>query len=224
LLDNDTSTVEVIVEDRDILHCLYTSGTTSLPKGVVTSHVAVQIAVLTSALELGARRGRQGPVMPIVLPLFHVTALDVLLLPMLLAGGTAVLHRGFDAGAVLAEFTMHRVTHMALLPAMWAAILDHPDLAEVDTTTLRIGFYAMAPMPTQRLQAIREAFPQADIILGSGQTETTPLSELQWPEHQGEKDSSWGPAVATTDIRIMGADGRVLGQGKKARSSTARHN
>lgn len=215
LLERDTTTVEAYVDDRDILHCLYTSGTTSLPKGVVTSHVAVQIGVLTSALHLGMRPRGAAAVMPIVLPLFHVTALDVLLLPMLLAGGTVVLHRGFDPGAVLDDFAEYGVTHVALLPAMWAGLLEHPKRAEVDTSSLRTGFYAMAPMPAQRLRAIREAFPAADIVLGSGQTETTPLSEAQWPEHQGIKDDSWGPAVATTDVRAMAQDGGLLPPGEE---------
>lgn len=215
LLDNDPSTVEVFVDDRDIVQCLYTSGTTSLPKGVVTSHVSVVLGSLNSALGFGMRRGRVGSVMPIVLPLFHVTALDVLVLPLLLTGGTAIIHRGFDADVVMRDFERHRVTHIALLPAMWAAILEHPGLARVDTASLRFGLYAMAPMPSDRLRAIRGAFPEADIVLGSGQTETTPLSELQWPEHQGDKDNSWGCAVATTDVRIMAPDGRLLPDGEE---------
>lgn len=215
LFDHDGGTVEVIVEDRDILQCLYTSGTTSKPKGVLTSHVAVQLAVLNSALALGIRPGREGAVMPIVLPLFHVTALDVLLLPILLTGGTTVLHRGFDAGVVLGDFATHRVTHLALLPAMWAAILEHPELDRVDRSRLQTGLYAMAPMPAERISALRAAFPNADIILGSGQTETTPVSQVQWREHQGEKDNSWGPAAATTDVAIMAPDGRLLPTGEE---------
>lgn len=215
LFDHDTSTVEVIVEDRDIVHCLYTSGTTSKPKGVLTSHVAVLIAALNSALDLGVRRGRQGAVMPIVLPLFHVTALDVLLVSMLLTGGTTLLHRGFDAGAVLDDFAAHRVSHIALLPSMWAAVLEHPKLKHVDTSCLRTGFYAMAPMPAERIKALRATFPGADILLGSGQTETTPVSQVQWREHQGEKDNSWGPAVATTDVAIMDTHGRLLPPGEE---------
>ncbi len=55
----DTSRVEVLVEDRDIRCCLYTLGTTSRPKGVLTSHVAVQIAALTSAVTIGSRPGTE---------------------------------------------------------------------------------------------------------------------------------------------------------------------
>ncbi|MDF0530270.1 AMP-binding protein [Tsukamurella sp. 8F] len=211
----ETSPVEVVVEDRDVLHCLYTSGTTSRPKGVVTSHVAVQIGVLTTAVTAGLRPDVVPPVQPIVLPLFHVTALDVVLLPTLVVGGTAVLLRGFDAAEVVGVFATHAVTNIALLPMMWAAILREPGLEHADTDSLRTGFYAMAPMPASLLTALRERFPNAAIILGSGQTETTPVSEMQWPGHQGVKDDSWGPAVPTTDIAIMGSDGRLLGAGQE---------
>ncbi|SUP32357.1 Long-chain-fatty-acid--CoA ligase [Tsukamurella paurometabola] len=202
--------VEVFVDDRDVLHCLYTSGTTSRPKGVVTSHVAVHISALSSAVGLGVRPDVQPAVQPIALPLFHVTALDALLMPMLLTGGTAVLLRGFDPAAVARTFAEHTVTHLTLLPMMWAALIDQPELTDANTAGLRTGLYAMAPMPADLLARVRDRFPGADIILGSGQTETTPASELQWAGHQGVKDDSWGPATVSTDIAIMGADGVLL--------------
>jgi acyl-CoA synthetase (AMP-forming)/AMP-acid ligase II len=201
----DASQVEVIVDDRDILHCLYTSGTTSRPKGVVTSHVAVHISALSSALGLGVRPDVQPSVQPIALPLFHVTALDALLMPMLITGGTAVLLRGFDPAALARTFVDHRVTHLTLLPMMWAALLAQPELNDENTATLLTGLYAMAPMPPELLARVRARFPGAAIILGSG---------LQWAGHQGVKDDSWGPATVSTDIAIMGSDGALLAPGE----------
>ena len=42
--------IEVMVDDRDIVQLMYTSGTTAMPKGVLTSHVAVTITALSGAL------------------------------------------------------------------------------------------------------------------------------------------------------------------------------
>ncbi|MCS3779936.1 class I adenylate-forming enzyme family protein [Tsukamurella ocularis] len=210
----DDSVVETIVEDRDILHCLYTSGTTARPKGVVTSHVAVHISALSSAVALGVRPDVEPAVQPIALPLFHVTALDALLMPMLVTGGTAVLLRGFDPAALAGAFVDHRVTHLTLLPMMWAALLTRPELTDENTASLLTGLYAMAPMPAELLTALRARFPGAAIILGSGQTETTPASEVQWTGHQGVKDDSWGPATVSTDVAIMGDDGALLPPGE----------
>ncbi|GAA1089165.1 acyl-CoA synthetase [Tsukamurella spumae] len=214
VVDPDGSVVETIVEDRDVLHCLYTSGTTARPKGVVTSHVAVHISALSSALGLGLRPDVQPVVQPLALPLFHVTALDALLMPTLITGGTAVLLRGFDPEKLARAFVDHRVTHITLLPMMWAALLARPELNDENTASLVAGMYAMAPMPAELLAALRARFASAAIILGSGQTETTPASELQWAGHQGVKDDSWGPATVSTDIAIMGADGALLPPGE----------
>lgn len=213
LLDNDTSVVETLVQDRDVLQCLYTSGTTAAPKGVLTSHLAVQLAVLNNALHLGMRPGGRGSVMPVALPMFHTTALNVQVMPVLLTGGSVILHAKFDADALLGDIAERGATHVLLLPMMWTALLGHPRLGEVDTTRVRLAMYGMAPMPAKVLAALHQVFPQADVILGSGQTETTPINELQWPEHQGVKDDSWGAATTLSDVRIMDAQGTLLPRG-----------
>lgn len=210
----DPTPLRVLVEDRDTLHCLYTSGTTARPKGVLTSHVSVQIGALSNALQVGHPRGHTFSVSPIVLPLFHTTALDTLLLPLLLTGGTAVLPAGFDPESFLDLVERRRATHIMLLPMMYGALLASPTLPERDLSSVRLCVYAMAPMPQERIGEIAAAFPNAKVLLGSGQTECVPATVFQWPAHQETKSASWGPSVVTVDTRILDPAGALVPAGE----------
>lgn len=210
----DPTPLQVLVEDRDTLHCLYTSGTTARPKGVLSSHLAVHVAALSNALQAGHSRGNNPSTSPIVLPLFHTTALDTLLLPLLLTGGTAILPAGFSPEPYLDLVESRSATHLMLLPMMWAAVLACPRLAERDLSSVRLCMYAMAPMPQERIAQIAAAFPNAVVLLGSGQTECVPATVFQWPSHQNTKAASWGPSVVTVDTRIMDPGGNLLPRGE----------
>jgi acyl-CoA synthetase (AMP-forming)/AMP-acid ligase II len=210
----DPTPLEVVVEDRDTLHCLYTSGTTARPKGVLTSHLAVYVGVLSNALQVGHKRGDEFSVFPIVLPLFHTTALDTLLLPTLLTGGTAILPGGFEPEAFLELVERRRATHIMLLPMMYTALLASPAIGTRDLSSVQLCVYAMAPMPQERIGQIAGAFPNAKVLLGSGQTECVPATVFQWPSHQETKAASWGPSTVTVDTRIMSPSGELLPPGE----------
>lgn len=214
LAAGSTAPVPVPVYDRDTVQCLYTSGTTSRPKGVLTSHVSVLIAGMTNAMQIGHRWGSSSSTLVNVLPLFHTTALNTLLLPVLFTGGTVALHAAFDPRAVLEDIDKHQATHVMLLPVMYQALVHAYDGADKKFTSLRCAVYAMAPMPSGLLDAVDDMFPNASVILGSGQTEVVPATVLQWPEHQETKPQSWGPAVPTVETAILGSDGQQLGPGQ----------
>lgn len=201
--------LEVLVEDRDTVQCLYTSGTTSRPKGVLVSHVSVLIGGMTNALQIGHRWGADPSTLLNVLPLFHTTGLNTLVLPVLFTGGTTVLPGPFDPGAVLDAIQTNRATHLMLLPIMYSALLAANDAQARDLSSVRCAVYAMAPMPGKVLDRVDELFPNASVILGSGQTEVVPATVLQWPEHRHTKASSWGPSVPTVQTDIMGSDGTL---------------
>ncbi len=200
----------VLVEDRDTVQCLYTSGTTSRPKGVLVSHVSVLVAGLTNALMMEYRWGATPSVLLNVLPLFHTTALNTLCLPVLFTGGTVVLPGPFDPRTVLGEIESRRVTHVMLLPMMWAAIVRELDATAHDVDSVRRAIYAMAPMPRDLLDRVARAFNRADVILGSGQTEVVPATVLQWPEHRTSAPESWGPSVPTVMTRCLDPEGNVV--------------
>lgn len=214
LATGSNSPVRVPVYDRDTLQCLYTSGTTSRPKGVLISHLSALIAGMTNAMQIGHRWGSESSTLINVLPLFHTTALNTLVLPVLFTGGTVVLHAAFDPREVLADIDRHQATHVMLLPVMYQALVNVHDGSSERFMSLRCAVYAMAPMPSGLLDAVDEMFPNASVILGSGQTEVVPATVLQWPQHQETKANSWGPAVPTVETAILGAAGQQLASGQ----------
>lgn len=205
--------VEVIVEDRDTVQCLYTSGTTSRPKGVLVSHVSVLVGGMTNALQIGHSWGADPSTLVNVLPLFHTTALNTLVLPVLFTGGAVVLHAQFDPAAILADIERHSATHLMLLPIMYRALLAARGEIGAGLPSVRRAVYAMAPMPAELLDQVDELFPNAAVILGSGQTEVVPATVLQWEEHRHTKANSWGPATPTVRIGIMDPEGSLVPDG-----------
>lgn len=205
--------VEVLVNEREPLQLLYTSGTTSRPKGVLTNHLAATMAGLTGALANGMTPGLDNSVL-VCLPLFHCAMLNGNIVPTLMVGGTVVLMDGFDAELVARAIEELRIAHIVLLPAMYAQLLELPGIhSRKFDCVLRAG-YAMTPMPEKRLTEIHELFPNADVVLGAGQTEFTPPTCKQRAEHQFTKAASWGTATAMTRIAIMDDNGRLLESGR----------
>lgn len=203
--------LEVAVADRATVQLLYTSGTTGNPKGVLTSHLAVTMAGLSNALAMQATPGYTALV---ALPLFHCAMLNSMAVPLAIAGGTLVLTQGFDAHQAAALLDAEQVHTMVLLPMMYGQLLADPQLSQRRFASVRRALYAMAPMPEPRLHEIHAMFPNADVVLGSGQTEFTPATCMQRPEHQWSKAATWGTATAMTRVAIMDDQGRLLPRGE----------
>ncbi len=198
---------EVVVGDRDPVQLLYTSGTTANPKGVVTSHLAVTFAAMSNII---ANRLPPEAAMLCQLPLFHCTAVDCLALPTFMMGGKLVMAKGFDARECARLIEEHEIYMFVFLPMMFNEILSDPEARSRDFSSVGRALYAMAPMAESKLKDIHELCPNADVILGSGQTEFTPATCLIRPEHQWTKAGSWGTATPMTRVAIMDDNGNLL--------------
>lgn len=210
-----TEPLKVIVEDRDTVQCLYTSGTTSRPKGVLVSHSSLVTALLSNALATRMSWGPNPPTMLVVLPMFHVTALNTLCMPSLLMGGTVLLvGMAFDPARSLDAMERHRATHTMMIPMMHRACVAEQQQRARDLTSVTTAIYAMAPMPSDLLEAVDRLYPSADVILGSGQTEVVPATVMQWPEHRHSAPDSWGPQVPSVLVRTMSPTGTVAAAGE----------
>jgi len=208
--DAVTTEPECLVGDRDPISYLYTSGTTSAPKGVVSSHVAVYIESLNAPLVLGINGDERAVAM---MPLFHTAQLNGFTTGLLYMGGTLVLMRAFDPAALLATIEAERITQIFGLPMMYRAMMDHPDIDKRDLSTLRLALYAMAPMPDTDLRRAIEVFG-CDFALGFGQTEMNPITTVFPPEYQLSHAGSVGLPVPNVQVGIMDDAGQLLPTGE----------
>ncbi|MDB5584088.1 MAG: AMP-dependent synthetase [Bradyrhizobium sp.] len=207
LLTGDGREVEVYVEDRDALQCIYTSGTTASPKGVITSHVGAIFTALTVAHHV---RIYDGDVGLVVLPIHHVGGLNDTTLPHIVAGATVVLLDGWNAVKVAEALEKYAVTDTALTAPMWIELINLNSDHRYDWTAIKTALFSIATLPPERSAQLRALCPSAAVILCSGQTEFTGFQECQRPEHQHSKPLAWGDPTLMTDIEIMDEAGQLL--------------
>jgi acyl-CoA synthetase (AMP-forming)/AMP-acid ligase II len=201
---------EAFVDDRDALSYLYTSGTTSFPKGVVASHVAIYLESMSGALDSGWRSDDKFAAM---MPMFHTAQLNAFCTPAIMVGATIYVLRGFDPAALLQLIQDEQVTQIFGLPMMFRAMLDHPDFAGRDLSSLRRAVYAMAPMPDDLIRRCLDGFG-CDFALLFGQTEMSPITTLFRPEHQLSHIGAVGTPLIGVQVAIMGPDGELLPPGE----------
>ncbi len=206
---DDTSEPECYVEDRDPVGYMYTSGTTSAPKGVVQSHVNVYINALSGTMAWGARDEWR---YALTLPLFH-TATLALSTVAVLRGSTMVMLRTFEPDLLLQTIERERINNFVGLPMMLRALQAVPDFSRYDLSSLDLIIYGMAPMPDEDLRAAMHSFG-CNLALGFGQTEMAPLTTLFPPEDQLVFPGSVGRQIPNVQTAIMDDDGNLLPPGE----------
>ncbi len=211
LLGGADSEPEHLVADRDAISYLYTSGTTSFPKGVVGSHTAIYLESLMVAAETGLCADDR---IACLMPLFHTAQLNGFGTPAVMMGATQYLMRAFDADALLELLERQRITRCFALPMMWRLLAEHPSVPSRDLSHLRKAAYAMAPMPDSLLRRCIETF-KCDFYLAFGQTEMSPVTTFFRPEHQLSHSGAVGTQVVNVQLAIMDADGHLLPRGEE---------
>src|SRR5579875_1641006 len=211
LHDDSPATPEVLVADRDAISYLYTSGTTSFPKGVVGSHLAIYLESLMVVAETGLQADER---VACLMPLFHTAQLNGFGTPAVMIGATQYLLRGFDGDALLDLVERERITRAFALPMMYRELVERRDIATRDLSSLRKAAYAMAPMPDALLRRCLEVFG-CDFYLAFGQTEMSPVTTFFRPEHQLSHSGAVGTQVVNVQIGIMTPEGELLPRGEQ---------
>jgi acyl-CoA synthetase (AMP-forming)/AMP-acid ligase II len=96
----------------------------------------------------------------------------------LYSGNTAVIQQRFDAGEWLRLVSEHRVTTTFVVPTMLQRIIDHPDFAGADLSSLIAVAYGAAAAPLSLVRRAMAALPHVALTNVFGQTETLAPTRL----------------------------------------------
>ena len=200
------------VSGDDVHRLMYTSGTTSRPKGVMITYANLYWKNVVQAIELGAMADDRGLACG---PLYHVGALDLTTTTHLYVGATTHILRRFDAREVLDAIERHRITAIWLAPAMVHAIMGEPSIERRDLSTVRLIINGGEKMPLPLIEKTLASFPNAWFADAYGLTETVSGDTFLDREHARSKIGSVGKPVLHHEVRIVDDAGRDVGPGEQ---------
>ena len=222
--DDPGSLPDVEIATDDDATILYTSGTTGSPKGAIGSnrnHITNIFNTLVSGVTMSmlaepASPGEAPPGRAIALwtfPFFHIAGVTGICV-LTTTGGCIITQFKFDATAALEIVERERVTTIAGVPTIVRALLEHPDAATRDLTSLSGISQGGSPVPPDSIAMIEDDFAgRVAPANGYGLTETTSaVISNAGPGYFAHKDSV-GLPMPGTDVRIVDEEGNDVAAG-----------
>ncbi len=199
---------EVKVFEDDIQSIIFTAGTTGKPKGAMRTHRHLLSDAVASAIDL--KVGYDERVL-ITFPMYHVACEDNIVRHSFLPNTIHIKKEGgFNPADVLAYIAQEKITRAQFVPTMIHSLIQAPDVAEYDLSSLKIILYAGSSMPVELLKKALKVFP-CGFAQMYGQTESGPFTTFLSPEDHmidgSEKSiarlASSGKPALNYEIRIV---------------------
>ena len=195
--------------DDDNLFIMYTSGTTGRPKGAVHSHEGMLWSQLTS---MSTSDMRDGDRWLLALPMFHVGCLSPASL-LVHRGGTGIIMRELDIGAMFRCIAQEKVTIFMAVPALLQFMLITPEREQNDISSVRWIATGAAPVPVSLLHDYEALGIR--IFQAYGLTESCGPGTLLLHEDAEANVGSCGRPQMHTDIKIVDSDGNTIPMGSQ---------
>ncbi|MCF8602196.1 AMP-binding protein [Gordonia sp. HY442] len=202
--DGPVPELDVVVAPTDLAQLLYTSGTTSAPKGAMMTHQALVHEYVSSLIGLDLAVD-DAPL--IAMPLYHSAGMHVFALPYLSIGATVSLIEKPDVGEILRLVEERRIGSLFLAPTVWVPLANSPELDSRDLSSLKKAQYGASIMPVTVLNRLRERYPDIGFYNCFGQSEIGPLATILRPEEHADRPASCGRPAFFVETRIVDGNG-----------------
>jgi fatty-acyl-CoA synthase len=196
----------------DAINIQFTSGTTGFPKGATLSHRNI----LNNGFFVGEAICLQADDrLCIPVPLYHCFGMVMGNLACLTHGATMVYPcDAFDPQAVLRTVAAERCTALYGVPTMFMAMLDHPEFAQTDLSSLRTGIMAGSPCPIEVMKRVVAHMHLEQVTIAYGMTETSPVStQSAVDDPLDRRVSTVGRVQPHLEIQIIDANGHPVPRG-----------
>ena len=218
----DLALPEVSPDDEATI--LFTSGSTGEAKGALSTHRAVTTGVYAYAtglmvlLGLLTEEGRAPEFKRTLInvPLFHVTGEVPVMLNSFVINRTMVIMPKWDAGEALRLIEKEKITYFVGVPTMSLELLNHPDRAKYDLSSLTDIAAGGSPRPVSHVERLSKEFPRSQPALGYGLTETNAVGCGNFWGNYAAKPASTGRAQKPfVELAILGEGDAHLPAGER---------
>jgi amino acid adenylation domain-containing protein len=197
------------VHPDDLALLIYTSGSTSAPKAVMSPHAAAVFAVRAIASQL---RYRSDDVVLTAIPLSFDYGLYQVFLSVLATAQLLLADTGAHA-KLIGEVRRHGATVLPVVPSLAEMLVQLAARAPEPASTVRLFTNTGAALGTPLIAALRRAFPAARVAPMFGITECKRVTILE-PDGDLIRPGSVGRALPGTEVRVVDPDGQDLPPGE----------
>jgi len=187
------------LDGDDLAQIIYTSGTTSRPKGVMMSHNSLLNNERIAIQYLGFSEQTRGIS---ALPFYHAV-LHVNCLPYLLAGATQIILDRPEPIVLLELIEREKINSLFAPPTVLIKMLRDATFDNYDLSSLTHILYGASIMPAATVAELSARLPHAGLYNIYGQTEIGPIATVLFPHEHRDRPTSAGRPVLNTDTRIV---------------------
>jgi len=195
------------VQPGDVSDIMFTSGTTGRSKGAMTSHER-SLGVARAWAECAGLG--PGDRYLVVNPFFHTFGFKAGILACLVSGAALVPQAVFDAGEAMRLAEAERITVLPGAPTIYQMILDHPERAARDLSSLRLAVTGAADVPVALIERMRRELSFSTVLTAYGLTEAVVATMCRPGDPPEVVSATSGRATAGFEVKTGRSDEILL--------------
>nr|WP_158211536.1 AMP-binding protein [Alkalihalobacterium alkalinitrilicum] len=202
------------MDTNDVAAILYSSGTTSLPKGIVITQGNQVFRAYSFAIEWSLN---YNDVILVTVPIYHSMG-HLYAFYVSLLGCKLIITRNFQEENTLRLIQDYKVTSAFFVPTQYILMLESPSFHQYDLSSLRLLVSAGAPMTEVTKKRVIENF-NCKFTEFYGTTEVSPLAILR-PKDVLRKSASVGQRPSFMVVRLLDKKGNEVAIGEEGEFAT----